>query len=303
MKSVSNRLARCRPLLGTFVEITAAGQDADAVEKGIEAAFEAVGRVHHLMSFHDADSDVSRLNRARPGEPIVVDAWTRDVLEISLELERKSNGSFNIGVAPALQRLGLLPCSLQPPQAPTAPAAMEAIELLPDKRVCKREPESKVDLGGIAKGYAVDRAVEALRGYGIQGGLVNAGGDLAAFGDEDWVVAIRDPHEPARSLCCVAIRDAALASSGPIFDPLQSSAPRGCAILHPQIGAPVRAICGASVQAASCLIADALTKVVMIQGAAASAVLEHFEASALFVMAGGEVAVTSDWQGACSSAT
>jgi thiamine biosynthesis lipoprotein len=303
MKSVSNRLARCRPLLGTFVQITAAGQDADVLEKSIEAAFEAVRRVHRLMSFHEGDSDVSRLNRARPDEPIVVDAWTRDVLDISLELERTSKGSFNIGVAPALQRLGLLPCSLQPPPAPATPAAMDAIELLADKRVCKRQPESRVDLGGIAKGYAVDRAVEALRGYGIQGGLVNAGGDLAAFGDDDQVVAIRDPRDPAQLLCCVAIKDAALASSGPNFDPLDSSAPRRCAILHPQLSAPVRAICGASVRASSCLIADALTKVVMIQGAGASEILERYEASALLVMASGEVAVTSDWQGACSIAT
>jgi len=303
MKSVSSRLARCRPLLGTFVEITAAGQDADVVEKSIEAAFEAVRRVHHLMSFHDPDSDVSRLNRARPGEAIVVDAWTRDVLEISTELERTSKGSFNIGVAPALQRLGLLPCSQEPPPALAMPAATAAIELLADKRVCKREPECRVDLGGIAKGYAVDRAVEALHGYGIQGGVVNAGGDLAAFGDEDQVVAIRDPRDPARSLCRVAIKDAALASSGPTFDPLDWSAPRRCAILHPRTGASVRGVCGASVRASSCLIADALTKVVMIQGVAALDVLEHYKASALLVMASGEVAVTGAWRGAYAVAT
>ncbi len=149
-------MRRARPLLGTVVEIAAAGgPDLDAA---VEAAFAAVERVHRLMSFHDPASDVSRLNRDAGIRPVPVDAWTHEVIATAIDLQRGSNGAFDITVAPALQRLGLLP-ALDGRPAAEGRAAGDAIALLPGGLVRFRDPATRIDVGGIAKGFAVDRAV------------------------------------------------------------------------------------------------------------------------------------------------
>jgi len=301
MKSVSSRLLRARALLGTFVEITAAGANDRVLERGIEAAFKAVERVQDRMSFHDSESDVSRLNRAKPGELVTVDNWTFQVLQASRELQRRSRGCFNAAVAGVLLRLGLLPASTPSEQNQRELESMTALELLPGNAVRMQE-ERIIDLGGIAKGFAVDRAVGVLRELGVPSGLVNAGGDLAAFGPDAYTVAIRDPLHPARVMCNVAIKDAALASSGLTFDAVERPEVAPSAIIDPGRCEPTRAISGATVRASSCMIADALTKVVMISGAHSSAVLDHYGASALFITANGEAKVTANWQDAFSVA-
>jgi thiamine biosynthesis lipoprotein len=300
MKSASNKLIRARPLLGTFVEIAAEGAATAQVEGGIEAAFAAVKRVHERMSFHDAGSDVWRLNGARPGETVVVADWTYRVLEMALDLQRRSDGRFNIAIASALQLIGLLPSTPHASLA-TAPATC-TLALLGDNRVRLCGSAGKIDLGGIAKGFAVDRAVDALREHGIAAGIVNAGGDLAAFGPDAQIVAVRDPRDPGRAMCDVPVNNAALASSGLLFDPVEAFTAPYSAIIDPLTCQPVNAICGATVRASCCWLADALTKVVMVAGTAASEVLDYYEASALLVMANGEVLVTPRWQDACSVA-
>jgi thiamine biosynthesis lipoprotein len=291
-----NSIRRARPLLGTLVDIAAADAARPAMESAIAAAFAAVAQVHRLMSFHDPDSDVSRVNRDAGRRTVAVHPWTYHVIETALELHRGSNGAFDIAVAPVLQNLGLLPRDGNDTQPiPAAASTAETIELLPGHCVRFREHDAAIDLGGIAKGFAVDRAVAVLRDSGVARGLVNAGGDLAAFGRLPETVHIRDPRDPSRLLCHVEIANVALASSGHPFDPLQSNDTQGSAIIDPLTQAPVRDIAGASVLAPSCMIADALTKVVMIAGENATDLLARHRASALAVLKSGEIRVTPDW--------
>src|SRR5437016_5308813 len=102
-------IRRARPLLGTFVEIAVAAETVDAAEAAVEAAYAAVATVHRLMSFHEAESDVSWLNRGAASGAVRVRGWTYQVLEAARDLHRRSGGMFDIAVAPALQRLGVLP--------------------------------------------------------------------------------------------------------------------------------------------------------------------------------------------------
>jgi thiamine biosynthesis lipoprotein len=287
---------RARPLLGTFVEIAVGAAAPAAAEAAIEAAFAAIATVHRLMSFHDPASDVSRLNREAAQHAVAVDAWTCQVLEIAAAMHRASAGAFDIAVAPALQRLGLLPGGDRRASVNPAPTAA-AIELLSGRRVRFHEP-CVVDLGGIAKGFAVDRAVDVLRRHGMPCGLVNAGGDLAAFGPCAHPVHIRDPRRPGQPMLQVAIRDGALATSGGRLDPVLSGSPDSTAVIEPASGEPARAVLGASIRAPTCVVADALAKVVMIAGEASIAVLETCRASAVFVGANGDLHVTGDWQDA-----
>jgi FAD:protein FMN transferase len=175
-------------------------------------------------------------------------------------------------------------------------ATSDAIELVAGCRVRFHAPGLTIDLGGIAKGFAVDRAIETLRAHGLSSGVVNAGGDLAAFGPTPETICIRDPRDPRRLLCQVALRDHALASTTGSFDPFASSESTDCAIIDPQTQAPARAVRGATVRASSCMIADALTKVVMVAGERAGPLLDLYQASALLVSRAGDVYVTTGWE-------
>jgi thiamine biosynthesis lipoprotein len=174
---------------------------------------------------------------------------------------------------------------------------MDGIELLPGRRRRVRFRDGVgIDLGGIAKGFAVDRAVEVLRDRGVPSGVVNAGGDLAAFGPKPHSVYIRDPSFPQRLLGRVELNDEALASSAGRHHPFGAADVFDPAIVDPRTRAPARMVRGATVCASSCMLADALTKVVMIAGEKSAALLREYRASALIVSADGEVRVTADWQ-------
>jgi len=287
---------RARPLLGTLVEISIGEPVHADLENAIEAAFEVIARVHRLMSFHEGESDVSRLNRLARLGPIPIDPSTFRVLETALELHVHSNKRFDITVAPVLQLMRLLP-GLSDPAALAGDAA-GAIELLPGYHVRFRDPRILIDLGGLAKGFAVDRAVQVLQDHGIRRGLVNAGGDLAGFGPDPHTIHIRDPRDPRRLICRIDVRNEAVASSGRRFDPFHSASTSFAAIIDPSTNAPVRTVVGATVRAPSCMLADALTKVVMIQGESAGPLLARYHASALTVTADDVMRMTPDWQGA-----
>lgn len=295
---------RARPLLGTLVEISIGEPLHANVEHAIDVAFGTVARVHRLMSFHEEESDVGRLNRLAQLRPVAVDPWTFKVLETALELYKQSHRSFDITVARVLQLMRLLPG----PANPAASVALaidtvDAIELLPRYHVRYRDPGIQIDLGGLAKGFAVDRAVEVLQEHGISRGLVNAGGDLAGFGPEPHVIHVRDPRDPRQLICSVEVRNQALASSGRRFDPVHSASTSVAAIIDPSTNAPVRTVVGATVRAPSCMLADALTKVVMIQGESAAPLLARYHANALAVRADGAIRITQDGQGAASLAS
>ena len=294
MPAASNRIRRARPLLGTFVEIEAAGPVTSRVNQAIDAAFESVASVHRLMSFHDADSDVSRINREAFDRPVKVHESTFAVLKASVELYRQSNGLFDITVAPVLQRMGLLP--RHGDSTPADRRTSDAIELLEGRMIRFRERHVKIDLGGIAKGFAVDEALRVLRSSGaVECAIVNAGGDLAAFGAEPQAIDIRHPRDPSRIVGHAKISNEALASTGRRFDPFRSAETTGSAIIGPGRAPLDNAIDGVTVRAASCMIADALTKIVMISGTGSAGLLELYRANALVILPD-SVQISPDWQ-------
>jgi len=291
-------MRRARPLLGTFVEIEAQGTAdaiaAGALEQAVSAAFAAVALVHRLMSFHEPDSDLSRLNRSAATEPVAVHPWTAAVLRRARRLFHATAGLFDCAVGHDLARLGLLPAH---DFGPGEAGDFSAVEFLPGNRFAFAA-RIALDLGGIAKGFAVDRAIAVLRAHGVREALVNAGGDLAAFGPATETVHIRHPLDPRRLMCGIEIDAQALASSGNRFDPFRSANLSGPAVIDPRTRQAVRRFAAATVRAPSCLIADALTKVVIAEGPAAADLLDHYRAGALVISAAGDVEMTENLQGA-----
>lgn len=296
MKPASDSVRRAQPLLGTFVEIAASGAPRDGLHGAMGRAFETVAAVHRLMSFHERDSDVSRLNREAATRPVRVHPWTYEVLRLSSELYAASGGLFDIAVADELQRLGLLPRFEDGAPLPIASSRTlnEPVDLLPRHRVRFTHPAVKIDLGGIAKGFAVDRAVATLRACGVPQGLVNAGGDIAVFGPEAVAVQVRDPRHLSRTLLRIEVRNEAIASSANALD-RSSDTLAMATIIDPGTRRPAAAIHGATVRAPLCVLADALTKLVILAGQSAEPLLAKYDASALLVPRTGDTLVTQSW--------
>lgn len=256
---MSERITRCRPLLGTFVEITA------DLETAIDAAFEAVARVHALMTAHAPDSDVSRINRLAHERPLEIDPATAAVLERALHWSRQSAGAFDVVAAGAAAiRSGQL--LLHPGQPEPRAAHWSWLEICGP--VVKLLKPACIDLGGIAKGYAVDRAVAVMKAKGALFGLVNAGGDMAGFGSQSWPVQVVQP-ETRRAIADVAVSNGAIATS--------SLKPDGTAGHLPGRAA---GLLSATVYAPNAMDADALTKIVLSGSPAACTCLRSARAQA-----------------------
>lgn len=270
-------MRRAQPWLGTLVEISV---PAGTAGEAIDAAFAAIARVHKLMSFHDPASDVSRINHARPRETVTADPETTAVLRLALQVSALSGGAFDIACAPRLVEWQLLPAPQGAPQDFVPATNVLALEA--GNQVRKLVP-GWIDLGGIAKGHAVDLAVDALRAAGVSAGCVNAGGDLRVFGAEEWPVDVRAPHAPGQVAARVALRDEAMASSGPYFSARRHGNRMVSALVDGRSGQPLAQAASASVCAARCAVADALTKVVLASGDCAHPALAALGASAFII--------------------
>ena len=290
----SAELRQARPLLGTIVEMVVDGLGEKAARRAMADAFATVAEVQRRMSYHNPASTLSRINRDAARGAVDVDEWMFAVLSAAAEMHRISGGIFDVTVAPRLEALGFLPATGAVPSM----ASFDDVELRPDRTVRFHCPDMRIDLGGIAKGFAVDRAAAALQRSGVPRGLVNAGGDLRAFGDTPFPVAIRHPDDPHATLTTVVLQNAALATSAHYFADRFVPGSTAGPIIDPRTGAQTRRIRSASVRADSAMLADALTKVVMLAGEAALPVLGHFRADAIFVATGAEARCSPGWHAA-----
>lgn len=258
---------RCKPLLGTLVEITVP----EAAAGAVDGAFAVIAKVHARMSFHADDSDLALLRKAHPGMTVEVAPETVEVLRIALDFYRDSNGLFDVTIGRELVRSGFLP---QPEGSIWSrhQGTSADIEIVDDYRVRCHKP-MLIDLGGIAKGFAVDRAIEVLQAARVTEGLVNAGGDLRMFGVRKWTVGLRDSDGAVRT--SIALADCAIASSSNFGNRRK----RFGRLQTPHIGAdrlPIAIPGRVSVISERCVFADALTKVAIAAPDAAEGMMKRY---------------------------
>ena len=260
-------MRRCQPWLGTYVEV-----ECDTLAAS-NAAFAAIAQIHRLMSAHAPDSELSRINRAAHREAIAVSVLTADVLRRALRWAELSGGAFDIVRAgrESLAR-GALPRH-PGQQVPDSCADWRTVRL--DGNHVSLDQPACLDLGGIAKGYAVDLAITALRDAGAAWGLVNAGGDLRGFGDEPRSIAVPDPQS-RQPLVMLTLGTAALATSAGLPDALDR-------LDFGHLPGATRDWISVTVRAQNACDADALTKIVWALGQQAEVLIRDHQAEAFVI--------------------
>jgi thiamine biosynthesis lipoprotein len=260
---------RTLPVMGTIAELGVVHRDPRYAHGAIDAAFAELTAVERVMSRFDPRSEIGQANLYAACEPVIVSAPTAAVIVAAAHWATATDGGFDpcLGGAVALWDVAHR-------QAPPAASQVRryadrrlyrALEL--DRRggaaiVRFHEADIALDLGGIAKGYAVDRAVGTLRAWGIRDALVNVGGDLYALGvsadGDPWEIGIRSPADASRLTGSIRVTDRAIATSGDYEQFFDHAGRRYHHLMDPTTGAPRRAETHSlTIAADDCMSADA----------------------------------------------
>lgn len=255
-----------RAVMGTFAEVTAVAADHRTARQAVEAAYARLDDVNRLMSDYLADSEIGRLNALAAGDSLVLSPETFHCLEWSVRIAELSGGAFDMTCRPLVRlwkqagQANRLPTEIEIQQT-LALVGYHKLRLDPTLRaVTPTVTGLQVDLGGIAKGYALDLAAAAMRKAGATRGLVDVGGDVVAFGPRadgrPWRVGIRHPFQPGL-LATLSLVDRAVATSGvqQRFHTIEGR--RYSHIVDPRTGRPAEEAPAVTVIAPDGLTADA----------------------------------------------
>lgn len=262
--------------MGTTVTIAAYGESRRHVIEATTEAFEELYRLDRLLSVFRPMSDISRLNDAEVGEPVRVDPSTEAALAASGRFTTLMSGRFDATVGGLLSALGFHE------EWPTDRAASDQhlsdalegvgwhhVRIDGDGTVRRLHPSTRIDLGGIGAGFAVDRMGAILRRNGVEAALIDHSGDLLAIGappDTDgWTVAIPDPAVPDRILTQISLRDRAVSTSTNLRSTRKVGGRTVGHILRPQTGENPGDHVSVSVCAPTSLEADALSTALFVE--------------------------------------
>jgi len=268
-------LKRTQFIMGTLVEITVREPDQRKAQSAISLAFDEMRRLEKLMSTHLPDSEISRLN-AKAGAKASLTA-SPEVLEVirrGIYWGNQSNGALDISIGPVSR---LWKFDNDNPTIPDTKRLAEAVglvnfrEIKIDKsNVRLKQPGMSLNLGAIAKGYAVDKAMKVLEKNGVRHALINAGGDLKVMGQrkdgQPWNIGLQHPRQPEKMIASFALSDGAIATSGDYQKYFIKENTRYHHILNPKTGYPVSGVMSATVVTETVMDADALSTALFVMG-------------------------------------
>lgn len=264
-------ISRSRILMGTVVEITAYGRKDQAVDEAVTAAFAEIARIENLMSPHIDGSDLDRI--ARSDAPVEVAPETAEVIALGLEIQKLSAGSFDMALG-GLKELWAI--ESEQPRVPSRDAIEAALRgtgpgglELQGRLLRRAQPHLHLDLGAIAKGYAVDRAEQLLRSRGIESAAINAGGDLRMIGSKQgkpWRIGIQHPRDAKALLATLEVEDISVVTSGDYERFFEQDGHRYHHIFDPGTGYPSDRCQSVTVVTASAALADALATALFVLG-------------------------------------
>lgn len=265
-------------LMDTFVQLVAEGRNAEVV---LTETVAEMSRLESVLSAHLPGSDVWRLNGAQ-GQPVTVSQELIDVLERAALVYDKSGGTFDVTIGAVLRTWGFGTDALEVPSAEALAEAMRGVgfsSIVFDAKTCTVQltnPYTKLDLGGVAKGYIVDRGLEFIRSKGIKHAIVDAGGDVRVMGGRPgkylWDkarparVGVQDPVRTDGLIAIVDVSDGSVLTSGDYERFFVQDGVRYTHIIDPRTGYPVRGLTSATIVTEEAALADAIATAVMVLG-------------------------------------
>ncbi len=269
---VGNEVRGTGTAMGTFVTITVVHEKTEDAEVAIARAFEEIRRIERLMSVQDETSEIYALNHSGTDwvelSPEVLYVLTRAQYYSSL-----SGGAFDITVQPLMDLW--MEKTKERGKMPVPDELSEALELVGWNNLILDEDQSRarfvkygmeVTLGGIAKGYALDRAIEVLRESRIESALVEIGGDIRAFGSKKWRIALQHPRERGEWLGVIELEDGAIVTSGDYARYFFLGPRRIHHLMDPRTGYPADRSLSVTIITYKGIDADALSTAVFVMG-------------------------------------
>jgi thiamine biosynthesis lipoprotein len=261
--------------MGTVIEITLIGDDEERANKAVLQAFQEIKRIETLMSPWLDSSDVTRINRSAGKERVKVSPETFEVIQKAQEISELSEGGFDITIGPLTElwreaRKKKIPPSIEEVKERLGLVNFKNIETDQEGKVFLKKKGMAIDLGGIAKGYAVDRAFELLKSLGYRNLIINAGGDLRVGGlrnNQPWSIGIQNPRESQKLLARISVSDMAVATSGDYERFFNYEGKRYHHIFNPKDGFPTEGSQSVTIIAKDCITADGLATAVFVLGA------------------------------------
>ncbi|MBT3293800.1 MAG: FAD:protein FMN transferase [Verrucomicrobia bacterium] len=259
-------------VMGTRLRIIALGEDAAALDQAIDAAVAEIRRVEDLMTDW-RPSPLTQLN-AQAGQPVTVPRELAAIISRAVALHNLTGGAFD----PTFAAVGALwDFKAQPPQIPDKAAIHAALKRVGGDRVIVDGANNQVHLptgmsvglGGIAKGYGVDRAMAVLQTHGVRHALVDAGGDMKLLGTrhgKPWEVAVKHPRDREHALAVLHLSNSCIVTSGDYERFVEHAGTRYHHILDPRTGYPATGAMSATVVAYSAELADAVATALCVLG-------------------------------------
>jgi len=274
-----------RLAMGTFAHIVAVAENSSTAERAIEAAFEQISNIEDLMSYYKDDSQINKINRDGHKGPVKVSKSTFEVLQKSVEFSRLTGGAFDITVGP-LEELwrsageaNSVPTDAELQQV-RSKVGYEKLILDGNEMTVRFAVEGmKIDLGGIAKGYAIDKVIEAMQKCGATGGMTDVGGDIRCFGTppkgkEYWLIGLQEPSERLETpigtgelTLVLKLKDAAVATSGDYRRFVLVGGKRYSHIIDRRTAAGAKGLSSVTIISKNATDADALATAVSVMGA------------------------------------
>jgi len=263
--------------MGTFVQITVAAQGQRQAQRFFAAAFAEIDKVNRTMNDWDPNSEISQLTQTAHLSPVTVSPELFEIIAASVEYSKLSDGAFDITVGPETQLWRQMQQTHQQPSpevlmAARAKVGYEKLTLDPEKRTVRFAVEGmKLDVGAIAKGYAVDRATEALKQQGAVSGMVDLSGNVRCFGkgitpNGLWLIGLQNPRKTDTVLLKLHLNDMSVATSGDYERYVEVDGKKHSHILNPKTSESVGELPSVTIIAPTAMQADALSTTVSVLG-------------------------------------
>ncbi len=264
-------------LMGNRFEISVVSDNEEFAISSIKEAIEEIRRIEKLFTTFDENSQTNLINRHAGLTPVRVDREVFDLIQRSKRISDITQGAFDITYGSIDKKLWNFDKSMTAlPDAATAKKLVRLINyrnVLLDEKKCKvflKERGMRIGFGGIGKGYAAERAKRLLQNAGVKSGIVNAAGDLVAWGRQPngkpWTIGVADPNAVRQQFSYLDITNMAVATSGNYEKFIMINGRKYSHTIDPKTGMPVTGIKSVTIICSNAEIADAIATPVMIMG-------------------------------------